>query len=99
MTILYLHTKWWHNRNQNAWHYWVDPWATVRISGGRYLFERPSPSHITLLDGWEIDPCGKEEGFTTNSIDIAKKTLDSLGLPLPEGSGYRVYWREPMYWI
>lgn len=98
-----LNLKWWQNVNQNSWYYWNDPWSEIRVSKiheeENYFFLHPSHKNKELLKKWENNyaTC-----YRTNNKEIAKETLDLLGLPLPEATGkfsYLVYWYDLMYYI
>jgi hypothetical protein len=95
--------KWWHRPNQNAWWFWVNHYAEVRVTDKRfpqrYYFTCPSPLHEMALKGWKFAP-GNPDSFYTEDAVVAKEALDSLGLDFPNHDGvscYRVYWNELVY--
>jgi hypothetical protein len=102
----YLQISWW-NKRLNPWMFWIDPYSHVRVSDihGRqaYYYDRPKSDHEKILKekGWEYIQ-GNPDAYRTENQQLAMETLEILGLSLPLWEAnhcYRVYWREPMYYI
>jgi hypothetical protein len=62
-----------------------------------------NPQNLSLLSEWQR--AGNGESYMTESKEVAQKTLDAMGLPMPiweknnNNHCYRHYWREPVYYI
>ena len=108
MWINYLQQKWWHRRNNNAWHFWINPYSEVRVTPlghseiNAYYYSRPTEQAAKVLQDSEWECVQGSDCYRTEDKDKAEKALSQLGLEVPvpkENHCYRVYWQDNMYYI